>query len=427
MNEYMRYAISKLINASNPAEAVSTVTALNAIGQDLCLEIALEDYERSSISDELVSLVNQSNSDLLPYFLNERIYFADNEIIDEMYKRRGENYNFEIDYSIVFDTNYASYISVFITNSDRLDEKVRKNLDILIRNNFRFDYMVYIIENFYNVFQKEGVDSETLKTNKANFYHNLLNLELFKNINIQKYIEHREITFNIDISEAYMLTDSLFNGILNSPDSKEGFSEYFEIYRMMMLYIIGILKVRFSSNKAPHNKMTEMFDFMNKVAGLYFEREIKFTYEYFESPQEFKMFDRIYRGINKLKLKEVIENIAWDFSIPRIIERFMKHASMTRYFIPLFLTHDANLKTVLNAYRVKGVLFNKDKTMLIPFSNINVLKYLEERNCKTDYEFMSSYEAVERRREISENNRKNGFNVIDKELDILVEVLKKAT
>jgi len=426
MNEYIKAAISKLIYAPNPRETVNVVSELNEIGQDFCVEIALEEYSRSLISNELVSLVNEPDSDLLSYFLNEHIYFADNEILEEMWKRKGDNYNFGIDYSVVLDTNYASYISDFITKPDNLNERIKNNLDVLIRNDFRFDYMIYIIENFYNVFHKEGINSEALRQNRANFYNNLLNLELFKNINVKKYVEQGIITFDIEKSEAYVLTDRLYNGLLNSQDSKDNMKEYFEIHKMMTLYIIGILKVRFSSNKAPHNKMNDMFDFMNEVAGLYFDREMKFTYDYFENPKKYRMFDKIYKNIDKSKLNQVIENIAWDFSIPRIIEKYFRYASTTRYFIPLILTHDSNMKTVFSAYKVKGVIFNKDKTIFAAFSNVNTLEYLEERKCKINYEYLFSNEASKRRKEVFENNRKDEFRVINSELDVLVKLLSNA-
>ena len=423
MNENVKNAISKLMPASNPRDVANVLIELNQIGQDFCLEIALEEYDRSCFSNELLSLIKEPNSDLLSYFLNDKLYFLDNEVLEEMKKRNGGNYSFEIDYSVMLDTNYASYISDFISKPESLNNKVKNNLDILIRNNFRFDYMIYIIENFYNVFHEDGISSETLQKNRTNFYYNLYNLELFKNINVQRYVKQGVITFDISKSEAQVLTDVLYNELLNSQDSKSNMKVYSEIHKMMILYIIGILKVRFSSNKSPHNKMHEMFTFMNEVAGLYFDREIKFTYDYFEDPSKYKMFDKIYRNIDKSKLYEVIKNIAWDFSIPRIVEKSIIYASMTRYFVPLILTHDANMKTVFNSYRVKGVLFNKDKSFIVPYSNMSVLEYLEKRKCKIDYEKIFSEEANKKRKEVFEKNRKDGFKIIDDELDNLIKIL----
>ena len=423
MNKYIENAIVDLIDASQPSDLLNIFDRLNMNGQDFCIESSLDEYRRSSFSEEIVLLINESDSDLLSYFLSQNIFFLDNEILEEMKKMNGKNYNFEVDYSVMIDSNYANYISMFLTNPERLNRKVRKNLDVLIRNDFRFDYIIYIIESFYNVFNKEGINSKTLNDNKANFYYNLLNLELFKNINTQKYIEEGIIAFNIDRQEAYILTDQLYNNILNSHDSKEGMKSYFDIHKMMTLYIIGILKVRFSSNKAPHNKMNYIFEFMNEVAGLYFEREIKFTYDYFENPSKFQMFDVIYRKIDKTHLFETIQNIAWDFSIPRIVERAIVEISITRYYIPFILTHDNNMKTVFNSYKAKGVIFNKDKSFLTTYSNINMLEYLQGKKCKIDYENLFSDEARERRQSVFQKNKQNEFKVIKKEFDMLAELL----
>lgn len=424
MNEYIELAINELIHASDPKEVIHVVTELNMIDEEICVEIALKDYNRKFLSEELINLINEPNTDLLFFFYNQNVYFLDNEVLAEMEKRKGKNYDFAIDYSVMLDTNYASYIKKFIKNPDSLDDTVRRNLDVLIRNNFRFDYMIYIIENFYNVLCNTLVDKETLQKNKINFYENLFYLELFKNINVGKYTTHGIIEFNIDEVQAKMLADELFNGVLNSQYSKNALKDYYNIHRMMILYIIGILKIRFYSNKAAHNKMNDMFTFMNEVAGIYFDREMKFTFDYLEKPQEFKMFDKIRRNMNRTEVMKVINNIAWDFSIPRIAERFIMNFSQTRYCIPLILTHDINMKTVFNSYKVKGIIFNKEKTFFVSYPQESVLDYLEQKKCKINYERIASKEAKEKRRKVLEYNKRNDFKIIERELDVLLNVLE---
>ncbi|MTI49966.1 MAG: hypothetical protein FH761_19215 [Firmicutes bacterium] len=423
MNEFVKNAIDSLIDVSTPSDLLEVLLYLYSIDEDFCVQISLDEYNRSVISSELSREISDPESDLLSYFMNDKLYFIDNEILDGMIRKEGENYNFGVDYSVLLDTNYASYINTFLNNPQNLNSKVKSTIDILLKNEVRFDYMIYIIENYFNVFLKAEGDEKVLQDNRANFYLNLVNLELFKNINRDKYLQSGKIDFTIAKSEAYLLADKLYNNILNSPNSFKGLKNYYNIHQMMILYIIGILKVRFSSNKAPHNKMVDIFVFMNEVAGLYFEREIKFTYEYISNPNKYKIFDRIQKGMKKSKLFEIVKNIAWDFSIPRIMENFFADFSMTRYFIPLFLTHDNNMKTVFSSYNVKGVIFNKDKTFFSVYSDIRIHEYLYSKKCKINFEEFFSDEATKSRVVLHNKNKNEEFKAIEREFNSLAKIL----
>lgn len=422
MIDELKHAVYRLKSAETPSDLFQIFINNLLFDNDICIQSSLIDYDRSALSNKLCKEINNPDSDMLSYFMNEKIYFLDKDIYKGMKTVKGGNYNFEVDYSVMLDTNYATYINRFINKPEKLNNKIKKTLEILIENDVRFDYNIYIIENYFNVFLKAD-NSFSTERDKTYFYKNLVNLELFKNIDKEKYMKNGSISFNISRTEAYVLADKIYNNILNSPDAVLAFDVYNDIYRTMVLYIIGILKVRFSSNKAAHNKMNDIFEYMNNVIGLYFEREIKFTYEFFDKPNEYKIFDKIHKNMRKDMLVKEVKNIAWDFSIPRIMEKFFKF-SLTRYFIPLFLSHDKNLKSTFQAYNVKGVVFNKDKSLFISYSDFNLEDFFKEKKCKINFEDFFSKEAIEIRTNIFKENINNDFKIIKKEMDSLANILK---
>jgi hypothetical protein len=386
--------------------------------------VSLKNYNKTVYPMGIKKLIDTDDSHFIPYFVSDSLYFIENELIMEMIENGISDTKFKLDYSIMLDTNYASYIDNFVHNSDwsSMNNEVFQAIDTLIRGNYHYDYLFYMIENYKNNFRLDFIEDERLRMDKkTKFYRNLVSLELFKSIDKEKYIETGSISYLISKDEAYLLADQIFNGLFNSSKIDEMMDMFQLIHKSMTLLIIGILRIRFESKVTVPKKIDKLFDFLNNVLGIYYEREFVVAHKFFVDSKSVSMLNKINRGINPEKLIQQIENIAWDFSVPRIMEYFLKSGGEGRFFIPFFLTNDYNLRQLLSLFKVKGVVFDKTGELFIPLPNFNTSEYFLEHNCDIEKHFLN--EVKERRNGIYQKNKNDNFKIIEFEFEKLVRVL----
>jgi hypothetical protein len=261
----------------------------------------------------------------------------------------------------MLDANYTSYIETFLKKfnaSEFTEGKIYKTLDSLLKNNFNYDYTFYLLENYKNLFSS-GKEMFTISNQKhLAVYENLYHLELFKSINQQSYINGNEIEFMISENEAKQRTDELIN-IFYKTNNKDKLKVFIDMHQNITLLLIGIWQIQFSSKASAKNKMKMVFEFVINKVGIYYERELITAFKYFENTQSVGMLNKINKGGNQEGLLERIENIAWDFLVPRVMEFQININKEKSFFIPLFLSHDKKLKELIRLFKIKGVLLNK--------------------------------------------------------------------
>ena len=157
-----------------------------------------------------------------------------------------------------------------------------------------------------------------------------------------------------------------------------------------MLHLITIVRIQIASAKSPKNKMKEYFKFVHEVAGVYADREAVIAHKFFCNRKSIGMLEPIKNGAKKTGLLKKLDNIAWDMSAPRFLETIILSGGDGRYIIPMFLTLDANLRQMLKAYPVKGVLFNRETGAFIPIPEIRTEEYFEKHGCSADLEHLYS-------------------------------------
>lgn len=427
VSDMFQRGLYSLSHATVPNEAHSAWWLMGETKKDKYAIISLEGYNKNIYSKSLDKLINLVDSPFVPYFESGKLYFLDNELVNEMYKNAPHDVTFPIDYSVMLDTNYSSYIQTFVDSKDwsSMGNDVFNTIDILIREDFNYDYLFYMIENYKNSFCNSNSDNVTSdQERKAGLYQNLVSLELFKNIDKKEYCSKGIVKYNISKQESYMIVDGIFNDMFISSRGKEMMDIFLNIHKAMVLFLIGVLRIRFQSKSNSEYKIRELFEYTNDTLGMYLEREMIVAHKYFIKPTDVPILNRLNKGMNKNKLFKNIENIAWDFTSPRIMEFFLRLRGEGRYLIPLFLTNDRNLRNLLRLYKVKGVIFNKDGTGLIPISSMNSQEYFEEYKCNVNFEEFFNEESTKKRNFKIEFNKLSKFKCIDDEFAKLVNIME---
>lgn len=322
-DEYLKLGLYNLSKSLNVEDVIRSWILMGPSTFDKVSIISLESYDRGVYPKKLNNLIDSSESHFIPYFYSDKLYFIDNELLAETFSNQEKDTLFSVDYSIMLDTNYASYIDNFVRNDwANLSNEVFNAIDLLIREEFHFDYIFYMIENFKNSFlNSDELDLNIVKEKKTKLYQNLFSLELFKSIDREEYINSGKLKYSISENEAKLLADQIFNGIFYSNDAKEKMDYLLSVQRYMVLFIIGVMQIKFGTKTTLKRKIQKLFDYLNNIVGIYFDREMVIAYEYFKDQKNVKILNKINKGINSTKLLQIIENIAWDFSVPRIMER----------------------------------------------------------------------------------------------------------
>lgn len=413
-----------LSRASEPNELFKAWTNMNN-SNDISAIFSLDNYQKSGYPTGIKKLIESENSHFIPYFSSDKLYFVENDLIKEMIMNGSNDTTFKVDYSIMLDTNYASYIDNFVTKTgwSTMNNEVFQSIDVLIRGGHHYDYLFYMIENYKNSFKLEGEADESIRRDKrAKLYKNLVSLELFKSIDQKEYIENGTLSYTISETEAFLLADRIFNGTFNASGIEELMSIFKNLHQSMTLLLIGILINKFENKVSVPQKMNNLFRFINDDLGIYYERELIIAHQYFLNSKNVNMLNKINKGMNTEKLFRQIENIAWDFSVPRTMEYFLKHGGEGRFFIPFFLTNDFNLRQLLSLFKIKGVIFDKTGGLFVPLPIFNTNDYFKEHKCNIEIYFTDDSKL--KREAVYKRNIKEDFSIIKEKFEMLVQILR---
>ncbi|WP_342535466.1 hypothetical protein MHI04_07215 [Lysinibacillus sp. FSL K6-1151] len=384
--------------------------------------ISLENYENDFLPKEFINVVFSEDNDFYPYFQTKNLFFIDNKILKNMLSS-SRDIKIPIDYSVMFDTNYASYIHQFVNDDmSNLNNEVFTSIAILLRENFQYDYHFYLIENSKSINFDENFDINYFKKMHNDLYQNIASLELFKSIDSELFKKEGKIKYTITPNEAENNAEELIKMLFCNELGRDFLKDITFMQKQLTLFLIGVLIINFSSKRNAQKKILELFNFMNEKVGIYFERETIVAYKYFKEPGSLKIFRQIQKKMDTSKLLDIINNISWDFTAPRIMEFFMRVGGEGKFFIPFFLTHDGGLKDVIKLFTVKGVLF-EDLYGSIPISSINTQHYFETEKCNVDFDFFFSMENKSQRATRVDKNREVIDEIIIEEINKFINII----
>jgi len=414
--EEFLYILSK---AESPIDVVMAWGIYKSIDDNSKAIISLENYEKDALPKNFTKTVFYENNDFSPYFQSENLFYIDNEILKNMITSTNDTM-IPIDYSVMFDTNYASYIHQFVNNDMYdLNNEVFASIALLLREEFQYDYNFYLVENSKGIDLNNDFDIEYFKKKYFKVYRNIVSLELFKSINSDIFKKEGKVQYTISTVEAEQNAEIIIENLFCDEKGKQFFNEMSFLQKLMTLLLIGVFRINFSSKRNAQKKIIELFDFMNEQVGIYFEREAIVAYKYFKEQGKFRIFSKIQKNADTTNLLETINNISWDFIAPRFMEYFMKVGGEGKFFIPFFLSHDAGLREVIKLFKIKGVFFEGFESF-IPLPSINTQEYYDSENCKIDFDFYFSSESKSKRAIRVNENRKEIDKIINQEYNKLL-------
>lgn len=417
--ERLLYRLSK---AESPLDVVMAWRMAVPIGEVSRAMISLDNYRNSIFPDAFIKVLYLEDNDFIPYFQSQNILLVNNEILETI-ALSGKS-DIPIDYSVMFDTNYASYIHQFVNNNtNSFKNEIFRSIDILLREDFQYDYYFYLIENSKSLDLELDFDLNYFIKMHHDIYENLVSLEMFKNVDIKLYKEKGKIRYTLSHSEARQKAEELIGKLFCTQEGKDHLKHLRFLQKQLTLLLIGVFQIHFSSNRSPQKKLKELFDFINEKVGIYYEREVIVAYKYFKEKGGIRIFRKIQKKTDPQKLRELIDNIAWDFTAPRIMEFFMRFGGESKFFIPFFLSHDIGLKEILKLYSVKGVFIN-DASPFIPFPSTITREYFENEKCNIDFDDYFSKENKSKRKTRLDLNRESIEEIILEELNKLKRVMQ---
>lgn len=392
--EDVRMCMFGLSKANDPSEATLAWTLLQKRYPDLSAMIALTRYDREVVPHSVKKYTGKPNSFLVPYFSSEKMYFLDDGILSEMFSS-GE-FHFGIDYSLMFDTNIATYVDKLVRGEalGSVQSKFISLVDDILHDDLNFDHLFYMTENVKNVLPiiERGTSSKLQfwRSLDKGFRKNLVSLQIFRSINCREYKRtcnpRPEFSFRQAVRHAIDFTYDFYA----SEVGKDHILNFVLVQKMILLQLIGMVRIQLSSGKGAKYKMGEYFSYIHKIVGVYFDREAIVAHKYFSDRKTLAVLERIKKGCGKRGLLKKLDNIAWDMAAPRFMEKLIVTGGEGRYFIPMFLTFDSGLREFLGHYAVKGAIFNKRTGAYVPIPQVNTREYFAQHGCQDEIDYIYS-------------------------------------
>jgi len=283
-------------------------------------------------------------------FKYPNLSFLNHSIIYEA--QRGVNLPVNIDYSISFESNTGSYVHDYITGRKDVPEKFKKILHLMLENDFNLDPLLYIIE--------------TVAKGEKNkdFYDNFFSLKKLMTCDMDYYKNTKKIksifSDEILMIEALKDIESLEN------DYSEIINHSKRIHLIMKCILLLIIVSRYKYRKKGEDnfpfQLKYIVKFMDKKFQTIFLRELVVAIEYFNNHQ-FEFFNKIH---NHEEFFKNINNMAWDFSIIRILESFYvsRPEENVDFFIPFIFSWDKGLLESMELFYCKDLLIFKKERMI---------------------------------------------------------------
>lgn len=364
-------------------------------------------------------------SHIVSYFQHPYLYFIYHERLFPPLLR--------VDYTISFDTSYGNYVKKIVTTNslNGLEKSVINTFDQILRKDMDFNLFFYFVENFKLV-------PSTLSQNKdkitplsfweslnSQFRNNIVALHTFKEVNCRHYIQTGELKFNIEPAQAYRKSiEFTYNFYLG--EGKELANFFLELQRLLVLQMLGMFRIQYSSQKSAIHKLNEFMEFVQEKGVVIFERELVAVYKYFSNRNSVRLFKRVNMGGNQANIFEKTNNLAWDMMAARFLERtlVLEHGDFT---IPLLASSDRALIQYFSLFPVKVTVFHRPSGNVISIPETPTEFYFNKEGCGDIIKKFLSPEFKEKR--ISEFNVGNEVisDRIKSELEDLLPVLTRNT
>ena len=299
-------------------------------------------------------------------------------------------------------------------------------VDDILNDDLNFDYFYYMAENVKevkNIHQCAAYSPlKFWKTLSKKFRNNLVSLQLFRSIDCAEYKRTSNPKPRFTHREAARRAINFSHSYYASEEGRAQVLSFALMQRVILLQVIGMVKIQLSSNKSAKHKISEFFDYVNDVVGVYLDREAIVAHKYFVDPRLISMLEKIKKSQKApRRLLKKLDNIAWDMAAPRLMETLIMSQGMGDFFIPMFISFDGGLKQVLKAYEVKGVVFDSRRGGLIPLPRVNTEDYFKAHGCADA--LLKISEKRDERSDKPTANRDTVHQLIKREYGVLRKLL----
>jgi hypothetical protein len=281
-----------------------------------------------------------------------------------------------------------------------------KVIDDILYNDLNFDPSFYFVENIKQAYpialdmKNDGINSphKFWDLLDENFRQNIVSLQLFRNFDYPHYRKSRKLKFNISYEEAVTRSINLTYYFYASSEGQELVSHFLFLQKVILHHLLLILKIQFSSKRGAKNKTAEFLDSVQKE-GVYFERETIVAHKYFRDPKTIRILESVNRG-TQTDLWGKINNLAWDMTAPRFMERMIAMEEQADFIVPFFLTFDRNLRQLIRSFPVKAVIIDRRSRGVEPIPLFSTHEYFKNEGC---WDIISGFFSEEKHEERRSN------------------------
>lgn len=396
-HQEVQLCASILAKAKTPDDALIAWSCMQAQHPDLVGIVCLDFYKRSALPWSVKKYTNTPLNYLVPYFESEHIYFLEDDLLRDMI---GSGVvNFGIDYTLMLDTNIASYINKLVRGEPLggMQNKIIPLIDEILYDDLNFDSLFYMVENVKNVINLIGKEHKSKisfwRSLDKDFRSNLVSLQIFISIDCKEYKRTSNPKTILTYRNATRRAINCAFDFYATEIGKAHMLDFVLVQRLVLLQLIGMVKIQLSSNRSASNKMADYFNYIHEVVGAYFDRESIIAHKYFLDRNSIGILNKMQKGMPLFGLLKKLDNIAWDMTAPRFMEKLiisMTTAGEGRYFIPMFVSFDNKLRELFSLFPVKGAIYSKLERGLIPLPKINTLEYFQSHGCGDYIEHLHS-------------------------------------
>lgn len=341
--EYFQDCASILSDSDSPNDVLKAWLSLKGMHPELSAITGLARYERELVPRKRIIDSPVYKKYLVHYFTKNNLYFISDEIIKDTIKKN--EIKIPVDYTLAFDTNLSSYIKTIIQGGSlgKDQGEIIRLLDQLLVDDVNFDHLFYLTENTKQVYlkahllKKDATPLEFWKKLNKKFRWNLVSLELFRSVDCKKYKTSPSgpesiFSFPVAVRNCVKYTYEFYA----TEHGKLRTEKTLRFQRTILLCLIAMYRIQFSSKKGAKKKIEEYFDFVQNTVGVYFDREAIIAHKYFTDRQSIPFLNQVNVGVMPKFFLKKIDNIAWDMAVPRFMEELINSGGEAEFMAPFF-------------------------------------------------------------------------------------------
>lgn len=417
-NNRLKNLVYDLINSNSLKELLFTAIKHQDILDEFEIITTAEDFKKTVDPFNIKDAFSKYSKYFAPYFPSNQLYFYNKSILTGMLS--GREVSIAVDHTIMFDSNFSTYIHKFINDKsiEGLSNDFYSIIGDIILGDWNFDFTFYLLESYKNI---RGLNKPKNSKEYSKIVENITSLELFKNINRNHYSTTGKIKFDISFEEAFKSASEICEIYYFNEKSITYLEHFYLTKQFVLLALIGMVNIKFKDKRSSENKMISYFEFVQSNIGINLDRETILAYEYFKNSANLYIMRKINKNIEKEKLLEMLDNIAWDFMIPRVMEFNMAVLPEGDFILPYFLSFDDGLIRLLNLLEPKGVVIDKKKLHTTPFRKTDYIKYFNNDKINENVNSVFNPDTDKTRTDTYDKTKNNIQKVIERELEKMFE------